>query len=149
MPHSTATVARLLCQLRWPSIGIQNPPACRGESAPSGAFVTDIRAYTDAHPSGWQAILDDVVRPAVPETGYPNETRSCSALCYRPSATTPRFSCATQNGIETALACCAGSLLDTSNRMVRCNGDEAPELDRYHVTPVFQKAESEQALARR
>ena len=63
-----------------------------------------------ACPSSWQTILDDAVRPQVPETRHPNETRSCSALCYRPSesATTPRFSCATQNGIETVPACCAG-----------------------------------------
>ena len=108
-----------------------------------------MHAYTDARPSGWQAILYDVVRPAVPETEYTNETRSCSALCYRPSATTFRFSYATQNGIETAPVCYAGSPLDDSNGVVRCNGDEASELDRYHVTPVFQKAESEQALARR
>ena len=136
---------------RRSSIGIQNTRASRGESAPSAAFETDIHAHTDAHPSCWQTILDDAVRPQVPETRHPNETRSCSALCYRPSesATTPRFSYATQNGIETVPACCAGSPLDDSNGVVRCNGDEVSELDCYRVMPVFQKAESEQALARR
>ena len=50
-----------------------------------------------------QAILDDGVRPRVPETRYPNETRSFSALCYRCSTTTFRFCCVTQSGIEPPL----------------------------------------------
>ena len=77
-----------------------------------------------------QAILDDRVRSRVPETGYPNETRSFSALCYRSSTTTFRFYCVTQSGVETATP------NPNLNIIARCNGDQAPvgqELDRYRV----------------